>query len=286
MWHRRQKAAARRAVDPTMKPLPSPKAKAKAAAEPAVEPRSATPEAAQETADKGSDGLRRWVKPGSVWESIEKKEGREAPSVSSSSSGASLPKPEAGVSLRLGRNWQVAEADRKVLLQIFNKLTQLMKVAPHDFRVILKDSAGAMPSTESKGASDAAGAMTPQADDEKVHIVLHSAHPHSWIYPVSGARDAETHNQVMILYNLLERVLGRHAGDDTTLQVQAVLCGHRMNALPALQHLEEQAQSVIICEKIGEAGGIVWNVHEAINPSTGSLRQRFGIESVATRHLR
>ena len=36
---------------------------------------------------------------------------------------------------------------------------------------------------------------------------------------------------------------------------------------------------MIVVEKIGEAGGKVWSVHEAINPSTGSLRQMFGIES-------
>ena len=81
-----------------------------------------------------SSGIRRWVKSGSVWDSAEKKEGRGTPSVSSNSVG--LPQQEAGVTLRLGRNWQVAEADQKLLLQIFNKLTQLMKVAPHDFRVI------------------------------------------------------------------------------------------------------------------------------------------------------
>ena len=49
--------------------------------------------------------------------------------------------------------------------------------------------------------------------------------------------------------------------------------------LPHLQHLEEQSQRVIVVEKIGEAGGTVWSVHEAINPSTGSLRQTFGLES-------
>ena len=48
-----------------------------------------------------------------------------------------------------------------------------------------------------------------------------------------------------------DRVLANAAGEDEQpLSLTAVLCGHRINAVPALEQLEEQASHVVIKEKV------------------------------------
>ena len=179
-----------------------------------------------------------------MWESVEKKEGRDDPSLSPKT--PEQPRAEPGITLRLGDGWQCSDADRTLLLGILNQLTRLMQTKPHDFRVILKDSGGAVSQPKSDGKANeesrsSDGAVTPQEPTseftDKVHLVLHSFYNHSWIYPVEGAADPTTYRQVMNLFGLLERVLGQSAGDRPSLTLQAVLCGHRIKAIPALMNL-------------------------------------------------
>ena len=111
-----------------------------------------------------------------------------------------------------------------------------MDVKPHDFRWVLKG-----PAPEVVGV-------------EKVHLMLSRDYPDAWIYPVSGARSPTDHHELMCLLDELERALGSPFEGAPELRVHAVLCGHRINAMPALAALEEASSSVLVAQRLNEEG--------------------------------
>ena len=83
----------------------------------------------------------------------------------------------------------------------------------------------------------------------------------------------------MRLIDELERASGSPSEGAPELRVHAVLCGHRINTMPALAALEEASSSVLVAQRLNEEGERAWVVNDLIDSNTGILRIHLGSDS-------